>query len=68
MRFDAAKVISFEAADAEFVEDDSTLAALASIGVDYAQGYAISRPVPIELDNQDDSSLVTLARPQSRSG
>ena len=29
---------------AEFVEDDDILAKLRSIGVDYAQGYGISRP------------------------
>jgi len=29
---------------AEFVEDSETLQALKEIGVDYAQGYGISRP------------------------
>jgi len=33
---------------AEWVEDESTLQALRTIGVDYAQGYAIGRPMPIE--------------------
>lgn len=33
---------------AEFVETDEMMARLKSIGVDYAQGYAISRPVPID--------------------
>jgi EAL domain-containing protein (putative c-di-GMP-specific phosphodiesterase class I) len=32
---------------AEFVEDDVTLAALRRIGVDYVQGFGISRPVPL---------------------
>jgi EAL domain-containing protein (putative c-di-GMP-specific phosphodiesterase class I) len=34
---------------AEFVEDESTLEAVREIGVDYAQGYAIARPMPIEI-------------------
>ncbi|MCU4675971.1 EAL domain-containing protein [Catenovulum sp. 2E275] len=33
---------------AEFVEDKETLTMLAELGVDYAQGYFIARPVPIE--------------------
>jgi EAL domain-containing protein (putative c-di-GMP-specific phosphodiesterase class I) len=33
---------------AEFVEDDDTLDKLKEIGVNYAQGYAISRPLPIK--------------------
>ncbi|OFZ67140.1 MAG: hypothetical protein A2V79_11035 [Betaproteobacteria bacterium RBG_16_56_24] len=33
---------------AEFVETPEILAALAEIGVDYAQGYGIARPLPIE--------------------
>ncbi len=33
---------------AEFVEDDATLQALESIGVDYAQGYGINKPTPLE--------------------
>jgi diguanylate cyclase (GGDEF)-like protein/PAS domain S-box-containing protein len=33
---------------AEFVENDAILAALRDIGVDYAQGYGIARPVPFE--------------------
>jgi Amt family ammonium transporter len=32
---------------AEFVEDSKTLQRLLDIGVDYAQGYAICRPVPL---------------------
>jgi EAL domain-containing protein (putative c-di-GMP-specific phosphodiesterase class I) len=34
---------------AEFVEDEETLEAVRAIGVDYAQGYVISKPVPIEI-------------------
>ena len=33
---------------AEFVEDKQTLEALREMGVDYAQGYAISRHIPID--------------------
>ncbi|MCO6412538.1 MAG: EAL domain-containing protein [Thiogranum sp.] len=33
---------------AEFVENDETLQALREIGVDYAQGYGIAKPVPLE--------------------
>ena len=32
---------------AEFVESDDTLAKLREIGVDYAQGFGISKPGPI---------------------
>ena len=33
---------------AEGVEDEATLALLCELGVDYAQGFAIGRPVPID--------------------
>ena len=33
---------------AEFVEDETSLALLRSVKVDYAQGYAFGRPVPID--------------------
>ncbi|MCH7637459.1 MAG: EAL domain-containing protein [Proteobacteria bacterium] len=33
---------------AEFVEDDAILAKLAELGVDFAQGYGIAKPEPIE--------------------
>lgn len=36
---------------AEFVEDEAILAKLREIGVDYAQGYGISRPVPMNFDS-----------------
>ena len=32
---------------AEFVENDAVLAALRAIGVDYAQGYGVQKPVPM---------------------
>ena len=34
---------------AEFVEDEQTLEAVRSVGVDYAQGYHIAKPAPIEI-------------------
>jgi diguanylate cyclase (GGDEF)-like protein/PAS domain S-box-containing protein len=34
---------------AEFVEDEATLEAVRKIGVDYAQGYVVARPLPIEI-------------------
>jgi EAL domain-containing protein (putative c-di-GMP-specific phosphodiesterase class I) len=34
---------------AEFVEDQETLQAVRQVGIDYAQGYAIARPAPIEI-------------------
>ncbi|MEG4068286.1 EAL domain-containing protein [Microcoleus sp. Pol11C2] len=35
---------------AEFVEDEAILKKLREIGVDYAQGYGIARPVPINFN------------------
>ncbi|MEX0950822.1 MAG: EAL domain-containing protein, partial [Gammaproteobacteria bacterium] len=32
---------------AEFVENDEILAILRQLGVDYAQGYGIARPLPL---------------------
>jgi len=34
---------------AEFVENDAILQKLTELGVDYAQGYGISRPYPFKL-------------------
>ena len=34
---------------AEFVEDRKTLQVLAAIGIDYAQGYGIAKPKPLEM-------------------
>ncbi len=34
---------------AEFVEDEATLNAVREVGVDYAQGYVIAKPMPIEI-------------------
>jgi EAL domain-containing protein (putative c-di-GMP-specific phosphodiesterase class I) len=33
---------------AEFVESDETLAKLREIGIDYAQGFGIARPEPLD--------------------
>jgi EAL domain-containing protein (putative c-di-GMP-specific phosphodiesterase class I) len=33
---------------AEFVEDDALIDVLTALGVDYAQGYAIGHPIPID--------------------
>jgi len=42
---------------AEFVEDDEILRALGVIGVDFAQGYGIAKPCPIEeLFQKSDAS------------
>lgn len=42
---------------AEFVEEQTTMGALAAIGVDYAQGYGIAKPKPL------DNLLVTVPTP-----
>ena len=34
---------------AEFVEDEATLEAVRNVGVDYVQGYAIAKPMPVEI-------------------
>ena len=34
---------------AEFVEDEAILQAVRELGVDYAQGYIIAKPVPMEI-------------------
>jgi EAL domain-containing protein (putative c-di-GMP-specific phosphodiesterase class I) len=34
---------------AEHVETDTVLTLLAGLGVDYAQGYAINRPQPVQI-------------------
>jgi diguanylate cyclase (GGDEF)-like protein/PAS domain S-box-containing protein len=42
---------------AEFVEDEHILKQLKLIGIDYVQGYHISRPIPLsEIDNHEISS------------
>lgn len=44
---------------AEYVENRETLEAVREIGIDYAQGYYISKPVPIEI-----GLFSEMARPQ----
>ncbi|GMQ83533.1 MAG: hypothetical protein BMS9Abin06_0268 [Gammaproteobacteria bacterium] len=46
---------------AECVEDQATLDALAIIGVDFAQGFAIAKPAPIE--NLDSSNTKPFRQP-----
>ena len=46
---------------AEFVEDRATLCAVRDIGVDYAQGYAIARPAPMEIGLFGDPVKVDLS-------
>jgi diguanylate cyclase (GGDEF)-like protein len=45
---------------AEFVEDEATLGALAVIGVDYAQGYGIAKPAPLE--NLSENNVTPLCK------
>jgi len=45
--FQLGKVMGIETI-AEFVENDATLRLLAEIGVDYAQGYGIAKPRPLD--------------------
>jgi EAL domain-containing protein (putative c-di-GMP-specific phosphodiesterase class I) len=47
---------------AEFVEDQATLGALAVIGVDYAQGYAIARPEPLEELSTSGAKVLPLRK------
>ena len=44
---------------AEFVENDQIIHKLKKLDVDYAQGYAISRPIPLEEVDIDDLSSST---------
>jgi EAL domain-containing protein (putative c-di-GMP-specific phosphodiesterase class I) len=48
---------------AEFVENEAILKMLAEIGVDYAQGYGISKPMP--LDEMDVGSKLAACVPSS---
>ena len=45
---------------AEFVEDENTMNAVHEIGVDYAQGYVIAKPVPIEVGLFSDPVMIDL--------
>jgi diguanylate cyclase (GGDEF)-like protein/PAS domain S-box-containing protein len=46
---------------AEFVEDRATLLAVRDIGVDYAQGYAVGRPTPMEIGLFGDPVRIDLS-------
>jgi EAL domain-containing protein (putative c-di-GMP-specific phosphodiesterase class I) len=46
---------------AECVEDEATLEALARIGVDFAQGYHIQRPMPLTQIEAADSAVSAIA-------
>lgn len=53
---------------AEYVEDRSILGALASIGVDFAQGYAIDKPQAIRPGKAQEDTVVSFIRPGSGQG
>jgi EAL domain-containing protein (putative c-di-GMP-specific phosphodiesterase class I) len=44
---EVARVMELETV-AEYVESDETKDLIATLGVDYAQGYAIGKPVPLQ--------------------
>jgi EAL domain-containing protein (putative c-di-GMP-specific phosphodiesterase class I) len=46
---------------AEYVESDAIKQRLAEIGVDYAQGFAIQRPVPLYSDSLVPAAGLTAA-------
>jgi len=55
---------------AEFVESQAILARLKEIGVDYAQGYAVERPVPLEelyisISSSERAMMMASSRPLS---
>ena len=43
---------------AEYVENDTILAMLRELGVDYAQGYDIARPAPLSMPSAEESTHV----------
>ena len=44
---------------AEFVEDEAILQAIRELGVDYAQGYIIAKPLPMEIALFSDSAAAS---------
>jgi len=54
---------------AEFVENRETLEALREIGVDYAQGYGIAKPLPLEdaLYGRQQKPALKIASTKERS-
>lgn len=53
---------------AEFVASESIINSLKQIGVDYAQGYAIDRPVPLSSLPEAAGSKITLAVDNTANG
>ena len=51
---------------AEFVEDDETLRLLGELGIDYAQGFHIGRPVPLDQVWATAPARVSRERARSR--
>jgi diguanylate cyclase (GGDEF)-like protein/PAS domain S-box-containing protein len=49
---------------AEFVENEAILRAVCDIGVDYAQGYCIAKPAPIEAWLCSDPLTVDVLKPE----
>jgi diguanylate cyclase (GGDEF)-like protein/PAS domain S-box-containing protein len=52
---------------AEAVENDATLARLRAMGVDYAQGYGVARPLPLDIDFQAEPLAGAGGEPVTRS-
>jgi diguanylate cyclase (GGDEF)-like protein len=50
---------------AECVEDTATLAVLGEIGIDYAQGFVIARPMPFDAERTFDTTASAVARRQT---
>jgi EAL domain-containing protein (putative c-di-GMP-specific phosphodiesterase class I) len=57
-----AKVMDLETV-AEYVESDEARALVTKLGVDFAQGYSIGRPIPFEeaLQELDDQAQTSTA-------
>ncbi len=53
---------------AEYVEDSAILGVLASIGVDFAQGYAIDKPQPLVFARDKNGTVTPFVKPGSSSG
>jgi len=53
---------------AEYVEDRAILGALANIGVDFAQGYAVDKPQPLIFAQDEKGTVTPFIRPDSKSG
>jgi len=52
---------------AEAVEDKATRRAVAEMGIDYVQGYGVSRPVEVDVALSSSASRVSRSRSRSRS-